>query len=75
METKEQAPQEGYADLTLDLPFKKAFASEEDKELLIALLNAFLEKKLKQPITDVVIKNPYTFPFPTRSTPKSGTIS
>ncbi len=59
METKDQAPQEGYADLTLDLPFKKAFASEEDKELLIALLNAFLEKKLKQPITDVVIKNPY----------------
>ncbi len=59
METKDQAPQEGYADLTLDLPFKKAFATEEDKDLLIALLNAFLEKKLKQPITDVVIKNPY----------------
>jgi len=26
METKEQAPQEGYAELTLDLPFKKAFS-------------------------------------------------
>ncbi len=59
METKDQAPQEGYAELTLDLPFKKAFATEEDKDLLIALLNAFLEKKLKQPIADVVIKNPY----------------
>jgi len=59
METKNQAPQEGFAELTLDLPFKKAFASEDDKELLIAMLNAFLEKKLGRPIADVVIKNPY----------------
>jgi len=48
-----------YADLTTDMVFKKAFASEQDKELLINLLNAFLERKLKYPITDVTIKNPY----------------
>jgi predicted transposase/invertase (TIGR01784 family) len=48
-----------YADLTQDLVFKKAFASEQDKELLISLLNAFLERKLKHPITDVTVKNPY----------------
>ncbi|GBU24519.1 hypothetical protein R83H12_01152 [Fibrobacteria bacterium R8-3-H12] len=36
---------EVYADLTTDLVFKKAFASEQDKELLISLLNAFLERK------------------------------
>jgi len=50
---------EVFADLTTDLVFKKAFASEQDKELLINLLNAFLERKLKHPITDVIIKNPY----------------
>jgi len=50
---------EVFADLTTDMVFKKAFASEQDKELLINLLNAFLERKLKHPITDVVIKNPY----------------
>jgi len=50
---------EVYADLTQDFVFKKAFASEQDKELLINLLNAFLERKLKHPITDVTIKNPY----------------
>jgi len=50
---------EVFADLTTDMVFKKAFASEQDKELLINLLNAFLECKLKHPITDVTIKNPY----------------
>ncbi|GBU25441.1 hypothetical protein R83H12_02084 [Fibrobacteria bacterium R8-3-H12] len=50
---------EVFADLTTDLVFKKAFASEQDKELLISLLNAFLERKLEHPITDVTIKNPY----------------
>jgi len=48
-----------YANLTQDFVFKKAFASEQDKELLISLLNAFLERKLRHPITDVNIKNPY----------------
>ena len=48
-----------YAQLTVDFIFKKAFASEEDKELLIALLNVFLAEVLKHPIEDVRIKNPY----------------
>jgi len=48
-----------YARLTEDVPFKKAFATEDDKELLITLLNIFLAKKLALPIKDVFIKNPY----------------
>ena len=52
-------PKGKYAQLTLDFPFKKTFASEGDEDLLIALLNAFLEKKLARPITEVVILNPY----------------
>jgi len=48
-----------FANLTLDMPFKKAFGSEEEKEPLIATLNACLEKKLKYPIADVDIKKPY----------------
>jgi len=53
------APKGKYAQLTLAFPFKKAFASEECEDLLIALLNAFLEKKLANPITEVFIPNPY----------------
>jgi len=52
-------PQGRYAELTDDFVFKKAFASEEDKDLLIALLNVFLEPKLKYPVKDVHIENPY----------------
>ncbi len=55
----ELGPQGKYAQLTLDFPFKKAFATEGEEELLIAMLNAFLEKKLSHPITEVVIQNPY----------------
>jgi predicted transposase/invertase (TIGR01784 family) len=55
----EVAPKGKYAQLTLDFPFKKAFATQGDEDLLIALLNAFLEKKLAHPITQVVIQNPY----------------
>ena len=52
-------PKGKYAQLTLDFPFKKTFATEGDEDLLIALLNAFLERKLKHPITEAVIQNPY----------------
>ncbi|MDR3000343.1 MAG: Rpn family recombination-promoting nuclease/putative transposase [Fibromonadaceae bacterium] len=31
-----------YAQLTQDLAFKRVFASEEDKDLLVAMLNTFL---------------------------------
>ena len=53
------APKGKFAQLTLDFPFKKTFASEGGENLLIALLNAFLEKKLAHPITAVAIQNPY----------------
>jgi predicted transposase/invertase (TIGR01784 family) len=53
------APKGKFAQLTLDFPFKKTFATEGDEDILIALLNAFLEKKLAHPITQVVIQNPY----------------
>jgi len=48
-----------FADLTADTAFKKTFANEKEKEPLIVLLNAFLEKVLAHPIVDVNIKNPY----------------
>jgi predicted transposase/invertase (TIGR01784 family) len=37
----------------LDFTFKKAFASEQCKELLLFLLNTFLQRVLKEPIRDV----------------------
>jgi predicted transposase/invertase (TIGR01784 family) len=52
-------PKGKFAQLTLDFPFKKTFASEGDEDLLIALLNAFLGKKLACPIARVAIQNPY----------------
>ncbi|MDR2580479.1 MAG: Rpn family recombination-promoting nuclease/putative transposase [Fibromonadaceae bacterium] len=36
-----------YAQLTQDLAFKKVFAAEEDKELLIAMLNLFLSVRIR----------------------------
>jgi len=44
-----------FAPLTLDFTFKKAFASEQCKELLLFLLNTFLMRVLKKPIVDVKI--------------------
>jgi predicted transposase/invertase (TIGR01784 family) len=49
-----------FANLKLDMPFKKTFANESEKEPLIVMLNVFLARKLKHPIVDVHIKNPYT---------------
>jgi len=48
-----------FANLTFDMPFKKAFGSESEKEPLIATLNVCLEKKLAYPVADVEILNPY----------------
>jgi len=42
-----------FAPFTLDFTFKKAFASEQCKDLLLFLLNTFLERVLKNPIIDV----------------------
>ncbi|MDR0516546.1 MAG: Rpn family recombination-promoting nuclease/putative transposase [Fibromonadaceae bacterium] len=49
-----------FADLKLDMPFKKTFANESEKEPLVVMLNVFLARKLAHPIVDVHIKNPYT---------------
>jgi len=51
--------EEGIANLTGDMGFKKTFANENEKEPLITMLNVFLERKLTHPIVDVHIKNPY----------------
>lgn len=42
----------------IDFAFKKLFGSEENADLLIALINAILQ--LPSPITKVTIKNPYS---------------
>ncbi len=44
-----------FAPLTLDFTFKRAFANERSKNLLLFLLNAFLAEKLKHPIKEVKI--------------------
>jgi len=48
-------PRSTYAPFTLDFTFKKAFANEQCKDLLLFMLNTFLERVLKKPITDVKI--------------------
>jgi len=48
-------PNPKFAPLTLDFTFKKAFASEQCTELLLFLLNTFLERVLKEPIIDVKV--------------------
>jgi predicted transposase/invertase (TIGR01784 family) len=44
-----------FAPLTLDFTFKRAFASEQCTELLLFLLNTFLERVLKESIIDVKV--------------------
>jgi len=41
----------------VDFAFKKLFGSEENKDLLISLLNAILSEE--PPIIEVILKNPY----------------
>jgi len=48
-------PKPKFAPLTLDFTFKKAFANEQCKNLLLFLLNTFLKRVLKKPIKDVKI--------------------
>jgi predicted transposase/invertase (TIGR01784 family) len=42
---------------TIDFVFRKLFGSEENKDLLISLINSIVEPRLH--LTDVVIKNPF----------------
>jgi predicted transposase/invertase (TIGR01784 family) len=48
-------PKPKFAPLTLDFTFKRAFANEQCTELLLFLLNTFLERVLKEPIIDVKV--------------------
>jgi len=41
----------------IDLVFRKLFGSEENKDLLISLINSIVEPRIH--VTDVVIKNPF----------------
>ncbi len=43
----------------VDFAFKKLFGSEENKDLLISLINSIVSKKDK--VKDVILKNPYNF--------------
>ena len=42
---------------TVDFVFRKLFGSEENKDLLISLINSIVEPRLH--LTDVIIKNPF----------------
>jgi len=44
-----------FAPFTLDFTFKKAFASEQCTDLLLFLLNTFLDRVLRNPIIEVKI--------------------
>ena len=43
----------------IDVVFQKIFSSEENKDLLLSLLNAVLNRK--HPLTTITVKNPYNF--------------
>ena len=47
-----------YINPRVDFAFKKLFGSEENKDLLISLLNAILSEK--EIVTDLELKNPYS---------------
>ena len=51
-----------FADPKSDIAFKKIFANENKKEILISFLNAVLDLKGEQIIADVKILNPYQAP-------------
>ena len=51
-----------FADPKNDLAFKKIFANEKHKEILISFLNAVLDFKGDKEIQDVELKNPYQLP-------------
>jgi len=46
-----------FAPLTLDFTFKRVFATEKNKHILISLINAFLSEKLESPLKEVLLIN------------------
>lgn len=47
-------------DPKVDLAFKKLFGSEENKDILMSLINSFLPKK--EQMTEIILENPYNLP-------------
>ncbi len=47
-------------DPKVDLAFKKLFGSEENKDVLISLINSFLPEK--EQMTEITLENPYNLP-------------
>lgn len=52
-----------FLDVKTDLAFKKVFASEESKDILISFLNAIIYKDKTLQVTDLTIVDPYTIPL------------
>ncbi|MCK5727567.1 MAG: Rpn family recombination-promoting nuclease/putative transposase [Thiotrichaceae bacterium] len=52
-----------FLDVKTDLAFKKVFASEGSKDILISFLNALLYKDKDKYITDLTVVDPYTIPL------------
>jgi len=46
-----------FAPLTLDFMFKRAFATEKNKHILISLINTFLSEKMENPLKEVFLIN------------------
>jgi predicted transposase/invertase (TIGR01784 family) len=46
-----------FAPLTLDFMFKRAFATEKNKHILISLINSFLSEKMENPLKEVLLIN------------------
>ncbi len=52
-----------FLDVKTDLAFKKVFASEGSKSILISFLNAILYAERSQQVADLTIVDPYTVPI------------
>jgi predicted transposase/invertase (TIGR01784 family) len=46
-----------FAKLTIDFMFKRAFATEKNKHILISLINSFLGEKMECPVKEVTLAN------------------
>ena len=52
-----------FLDVKTDYAFKKVFASEHSKKLLISFLNSLIYSQSSQYISDLTIVDPYTIPM------------
>ena len=52
-----------FLDIKTDFAFKKVFASDDSKDLLLSFLNSVIEFDKHQTITDLTIVDPYNIPL------------